>query len=258
VLLDLLLPQLFEPWPECPLHTIISDNELDSAPACGALEGRWSIHPVFTRYNPKHLNVTAKRGVTFTTVDGQPECSCGTDRPMTLRGREGFLSVEQRAAKGHRTCRRWPGARLPFSTIRSIGSRASVPKRDAVGRALHSTFLGSEMIGRHRLHAQVDRLAAQLVAGPVTLLWGIAPTAAAVRVERLGESRAVLLGTEFEKWIRRSSVTRSRSVCRGGWGRGRFSLASIHRWVGRAAGLRGCGCRCKTSPVSARVARIGW
>lgn len=100
VLLDLLLPQLFELWPDCPLHTIISDNELDSAPACGALEGQWSIHPVFTRYNAKHLKVTAKRGVTFTTVDGQPECGCGTDLPMTFRGREGFLSVEQRAAKG--------------------------------------------------------------------------------------------------------------------------------------------------------------
>jgi hypothetical protein len=100
VLLDLLLPQLFELWPDCPLHTIISDNELDSAPACGALEARWSIHPVFTRHNAKHVKATAKRGVTFTTVDGQPQCGCGTDRPMTFRGREGFLSVEQRAAKG--------------------------------------------------------------------------------------------------------------------------------------------------------------
>lgn len=100
VLLDLLLPQLYELWPECPLHTIISDNELDSAPACGALEGRYSIHPVFTRNNSKHLKISAKRGVTFTTVDGQPECGCGTDRPMTFRGREGFLSVQQRAAKG--------------------------------------------------------------------------------------------------------------------------------------------------------------
>jgi len=100
VLLDLLLPQLFELWPDCPVHTIVSDGELDSAPACGALEGYYSIHPVFSRYNPKRLKVTAKRRLTFTAVDGQPECGCGTDKPMTFRGREGFLSVQQRAALG--------------------------------------------------------------------------------------------------------------------------------------------------------------
>ena len=100
VLLDLLLPQLFELWPDCPLHTVVSDNELDSAPACGALEARWSIHPVFTRNTPKRLTVTAKRGVKFTTIDGQPECHCGTEKLMSFRGREGFISVDQRAFKG--------------------------------------------------------------------------------------------------------------------------------------------------------------
>jgi len=98
VLIRNLLPNLFRLWPDCPLETIIGDGVLDNAWVCGELEARWSIHPMFTRRTSKRRTVTARGGDTYTTIDGQPICSCGTE--MKFRCREGFFSREQRAAAG--------------------------------------------------------------------------------------------------------------------------------------------------------------
>jgi len=94
VLLRVLLPKLFELWPDCPMHTIVGDGLYDDHDTCFDLEARWSLHPIFTRVNPRNTTTRIRGGGTARVCDGQPICACG---PMRFYQREGFYSQEQRA-----------------------------------------------------------------------------------------------------------------------------------------------------------------
>ena len=97
VLLNVLLPLLFELWPDCPMHTIVGDGLYDDHNTCFDLEARWSLHPIFTRLTTRNTTTRIRGGGTAPVCDGQPSCACG---PMRFYQREGFYNHEQRRLDG--------------------------------------------------------------------------------------------------------------------------------------------------------------
>ena len=97
VLLNVLLPLLFDVWPDCPMHTIVGDGLYDDQHTCFDLEARWSLHPIFTRLTPRNTTTRIRGGGTARVCDGQPSCACG---PMRFYQREGFYNHEQRRLDG--------------------------------------------------------------------------------------------------------------------------------------------------------------
>jgi hypothetical protein len=99
VLVDRLLPLLFELWEDCPMDTLVGDGAFDEAPTCRALELNWSLHPVFARVAPRTTRAKDRHGRVFELINGQPSCSCG---PMKFRGRDDFYDRHRRRKDGLR------------------------------------------------------------------------------------------------------------------------------------------------------------
>jgi Transposase DDE domain len=97
VLLDTLLPLLFELWPECPMEALVGDGAYDTREVCQTLEERNSLHPVFSPRSTRERVEELRRDRTVPVVNGQPSCPCG---PMKFRGREGFYELEKRLRDG--------------------------------------------------------------------------------------------------------------------------------------------------------------
>jgi hypothetical protein len=98
VLFKELLPLLFELWPHCPMHTLVGDQHYDSEGTCRDLENLFSLHPIFTRHNPRETQEVAKGGRHVKVVDGQPFCACPGG--MKFRGHNDFYEASQRLADG--------------------------------------------------------------------------------------------------------------------------------------------------------------
>jgi hypothetical protein len=92
-----LLPTLFRHWPECPMNALVGDSAYDTERTCRDLERLYSLHPIFTRGEPRETNVSRNRGRGWRVVDGQPYCRCGG---MKLRGRDDFYEADQRLKDG--------------------------------------------------------------------------------------------------------------------------------------------------------------
>jgi hypothetical protein len=99
VLLDVLLPKLFELWPDCPMDTLVGDAAYDNEETCRICEQRYSLHPVFTRQTSRSASAASRRGREVSVTNGQPSCVCG---PMEFHRREGFYTAERRLADGTR------------------------------------------------------------------------------------------------------------------------------------------------------------
>jgi hypothetical protein len=93
-----LLPLLFELWPDCPMDTLVGDQLYDTEASCRDLENLYSLHPVFTRDNPRETEVKVKDGRRVRVVDGQPFCACPGG--MKFRGRNDFYEASKRLADG--------------------------------------------------------------------------------------------------------------------------------------------------------------